>query len=317
LNQNIPTKEKTYDDLFKEILETFQSHLVIAFLNSTFKHNMPPDSVITPLRTELNASTRITADYFLKVTEPDGTLHYFHMEAQTKNDNRMVFRMVEYGVRFALQHTDDGNADDLLIELPHAVVFYLRDNRNTPKKLNVTIRTPDGQELHYIIPTERMSDYTPEELLEQDKFPLFPFYMLNFKGNNAEKFEREWKEGCSKLSEFVKNGRMEKAEAEKLAEGSRIVIGKTKFSDEKKEVLRKMTMFDKVGVGTDWIEIKRQKEEYAAQARNEERKVAAQTIADERKAVAEKALKKGMSLVDAAELADLPIAEVEALIAIK
>jgi hypothetical protein len=91
-----------------------------------------------------------------------------------------------------------------------------------------------------------------------------------------------------------------------LAEGSRIVIGRTKFSEEKKEVLRKMTMFDKVGVGTDWIEIKRQKEEYAAQ------------IAQE-KAIftAKNALEMGLSLEQAAKLADLPLAEVEALVAIK
>lgn len=303
MNPQIPAKEKTFDDLFKEILETFPPHLVIAFFNSTFRRSMPPESMIESMRTEMNSGSRVTADYFLKVTEPDDTVHYFHLEAQTKNDSRMVFRMVEYGVRFALQHTGDGAADDILIELPHAVVFYLRDNRKTPRKLNVIIRIPDGQELHYAIPTELMSDYTPEKLLEQDKFPLFPFYPLNFKGRDTEAFEREWRAGCAKLAAFVESGYMEKSDAEKLAEGSRIVIGRAKFPEKTKEVLKKMTMFDVAGVGTDWIEIKRQKEEYAAQARHEN------SIA-----AAKKALAKGLSPEDVADFIDLPIEEIKALI---
>lgn len=304
MNPPIPAKEKTFDDLFKEILETFSPHLVIAFLNSTFGRNMPPESLIEPMRTEMNSKSRITADYFLKVTEPEGAVHYFHLEAQTSNDKRMVFRMVEYGVRFALQHTSGEAADEILIELPHAVVFYLRDNRNTPRKLNVTVRVPDGQVMCYSIPTERMSDYTPEVLLEEDKFPMFPFYPLNFKGKDTEKFEREWQAGCAKLAEFVESGYMEKADAEKLVNSSRIVIEKSEFSDEKKEVLQKMSisMFDIAGVGPDYIEIKRQKDEAVAQA---ERKKAITT--------AKNALEMGLSPEQAAKLADLPVEEVRAL----
>jgi predicted transposase YdaD len=103
MNPNIPQKEKTYDDLFKEILETFPTHRIIAFLNSTFNHTMPADSAIEPLRTESNVESRRISDYILKVIEPDGVARYFHIEAQTGEDGRMAFRMVEYGLRFALQ----------------------------------------------------------------------------------------------------------------------------------------------------------------------------------------------------------------------
>jgi len=308
MNPNIPgnvpaskLKNKTYDDMFKETIETFPAHLIIAFLNSTFNHAMPPESVIEPLRTEFNAETRVTSDYILKVSEPDGTVRYFHMEAQTSND-RMAFRMIEYGLRFALFNAKDSADDDILIELPHAVVFYLRDDPNTPRRLNVTIKAPDGQELHYVIPTDLMSDYTPEELLKQDKFPLFQFFMLNFKGKDPEKFEELWLAGCAYLNEMVKAGYLTKSQADKLLENARIVIQKVKHPNEK-EVFRKMTMFDTVGVGVDWIAVEREKKEYAAQARHE-------------KAVdtAKKALAKGLSAFDAADISGLPVEEVETFV---
>jgi hypothetical protein len=305
---SVPVKEKTYDDMFKEILETFPPHMIIAFLNSTFGREMPPDSAIMSMRTESN---RTIADYILNVTEPDGTVRYFHIEAQTSNDRRrMAFRMVEYGIRSALERARSNDEDDgILIEFPHAVVFYLRDDAATPRKLNVTIKAPDGQELHYSIPTERMSDYTPEQLLEQDKFPMFPFYTANYSGKDPEKFEREWLEGCQKLSEFIESGRIGKVDAAKLIEDSCIVIDKTDFSIEKKEELKKMTMFDVVGVGTDWIEIKRQKEEAVAIARAD----AAEKAHKKAVVSAKKALAKGLSVEDAAEISELPVAEVETL----
>lgn len=63
------------------------------------------------------------------------------------------------------------------------------------------------------------------------------------------------------------------------------------------------TMFDTVGRGTDWIELKRREDERVAQA---EYKRAIAT--------AKKALDKGLSIEDAAELADLTLAEVEVLV---
>jgi hypothetical protein len=310
-HEKVPVKNKSYDDMFKEILETFPPHLIIAFLNSTFKHNMSLEGAVTSLRTE-SGIPRTTADYILSVTEPNGNIRYFHIEAQTSNDNsRMAFRMVEYGIRNALERAR-GNTDEdgIYIEFPHAVVFYLKDDSATPKKLNVTIKAPDGQELHYSIPTERMSDYTPLELLEQDKFPMFPFYMANYAGGDTERFEREWQDGCAKLGELVAKGYFGKTDASKLIEDSCIVINKTDLPNEKKEVLKKMTMFDTVGVGTDWIEIKRRQDEAVAIARAEaDAKAHKKAVA-----AAKKALGMGLTVEQAAKIAELPIAEVEKLV---
>jgi hypothetical protein len=299
---DIPIKEKTYDDLIKEALETFSPKIVIAFLNSVFKHDMPPDSAVEPSGTESNKEKRTVADYTLKVTEPDGTVRYFHIEAQTSNDKRMALRMFEYGVRFALGHIGESREDSVLIEFPSAAVIYLKDNSNTPRTLNVTIKIPGGQTLEYAIPTERMSDYTPEQLLEQDKVPLFPFYMANFqKGKDPDKFEREWLAGCKKLYEFVEAGRIEKSDAEKLMDSGAVVVRKAKHPREE-EVLRKMTMFDTVGVGVDWIELKRRENVRIAEA--EQKKAIA---------AAKKALAKGLSPEDVADFLDLPLDEVKAL----
>lgn len=236
---DIPQKEKSYDHIFKEILETFPSRYIIAFLNSVFKHNISLNSAVESMRTESNIGNRTIADYILKVTEPSGIIRYFHIEAQTSNDRGMAFRMVEYGIRFALERAKNGtDKDEILIEFPHAAVFYLKDNRNTPRVLNVTVKAPDGKELHYSIPTERMSDYTPEELLEQEKYPLFPFYMANFTGKDPDKFEREWLAGCAKLNEFVKSGRIGKTEADKLLESGSIVVKKVNHPNEKQSGIK-------------------------------------------------------------------------------
>jgi hypothetical protein len=313
----LPQKEKTFDHIFKELLETLSPPCIIAFVNSTFKHNMPLNSAVESMRTESNIGSRTTADYILKITEPDGKVHYFHAEAQTTNDNRMVFRMVEYGIRFALDVARyNADNDDILIELFPAVVFYLKDNDSTPRLLNVTIKVPDGQELHYTIPAERMSDYTPEELLEQDKEPLFPFYMANFSGKDPEKFEEEWLAGCAKLNEFVKSGRILKADADRLLDAGRTVIRKARHPNEK-EVFESMDMFEVVGVGIDWLEIKRQKDEAVAEAAAKATAKATAKAAAEASqkslATALKAIAKGLSFEDAADLAGLPLEEVQRL----
>lgn len=308
-SKNIPQKEKSYDDIFKEMLGTFSSSHIIAFLNSTFKHHMSLKSIIEPLRTESNIGTRKIADYILKVTEPNDTVRYFHIEAQTSEDKTMAFRMVEYGIRFALDRArQDIEKDSILIEFPHAVVFYLRDRGRTPKVLNVTIKVPDKQALCYTIPTERMSDYTPEELLEQDKLPLFPFYLANFKGKDPEKFEHEWLEGCAKLDELVRSGRINQIDAEKLLENGSIILKKVKHPNEE-EVLRKMeTMFEIVGVGTDWIKIKQQQDEAVAKAVKQ-----AVKQVEEQKAIkfAFNLLQRGLPIEEISEMAELPIETVE------
>jgi hypothetical protein len=128
--------------------------------------------------------------------------------------------------------------------------------------------------------------------------------MANYAGGDTERFEREWQDGCAKLGELVAKGYFGKTDASKLIEDSCIVINKTDLPNEKKEVLKKMTMFDTVGVGVDLAEVKRQA---AAQA-------AAQAERKTKLSAAKKALAKGLSPVDAADLADLPIDEVQALV---
>jgi hypothetical protein len=317
INVGIPIKEKTYDDIFKEILETFSPPIIIAFLNSIFGHNMPLNSTIEAHRTEFNQGSRTTADYFLKITDPDGTVRYFHIEAQTTNDNSMAFRMVEYTFRFALaQARISGSKDEILIKLPNTTVVYLKDTENTPEKLDITVEAPDGQKLRYAISTVRIGDYTPKELVEQRKLPLFPFYMANYKGKDAERFSREWQEGLEMLKNLKKECdamdegnplKLNNADYQKLIELSTIVIRKSKYPN-REEIVRKMeSMFEIVGVGVDWIEIKRQKEEYAAQA-------AARAEHMMAVAAAKRALSKGNSVEDAADIAGLPFAEVEALL---
>ena len=75
---------------------------------------------------------------------------------------------------------------------------------------------------------------------------------------------------------------MEKSDAAKLLDSGSIVIKKVKYPNEE-EVLRKMSMFDTVGVGVDWIEVKRQKDEAVAEERRKAR------------AIAKKARESGMS----------------------
>lgn len=310
----VPLTKKSYDLIFKEILETSSSSAVVAFLNSVFKHTMPPDSAVEPLRTESNAGSLTTSDYILKVTEPGGASRYFHIEAQTTNDRNMAFRMVEYGIRFALGRAKDSKKKNrILVEFPSAAVFYLKDTRSTPRTLTVTIRSPDGRDFSYDIPTERISDYTPAEMLEQGKFPLFPFHMANYRKKDADRYEREWLEGCAKLEEFVNSGRMERADAERLMDEGAVVIRKSNHPN-KEEVLSRMDMYKTIGVGVDWLEIKRQKDEAAAQgvAQGVEQGVA-QGAAQAKEATAKKALAAGLAPALVAEIVDLPLAEVEAL----
>ena len=128
---------------------------------------------------------------------------------------------------------------------------------------------------------------------------MFPFYMLNFADKDLEKFEFDWQEGCAKLAELVKSGHFEKSDAEQLIVDSCTVIDKAKIPNEKKEVLKKMSMFDVVGVGPDWVEIKRQKDEAVRQS----------AIAS-----AQEALSMGLTLEQAAKISNLTVDEVKELV---
>ena len=307
----IPEIDKTYDQIVKEFLETLSDPDIVAFLNSTFRLGMSLESVIERLRNELNRGKTLVSDYFFKIIEPNGNKHLFHIEAQSENHPEIALRMMQYGVGVALRESSH-TAGSIVIELPRAVVIYLHSTKSTPREVTVTVKAPNGKTLEYTIPTELVSDYTPTELLEQRKLPLFPFYMMNFKKRECEKFVREWLAGCEKLSEMVKAGRIAKADSDKLMENSRIVIEKSEIPN-KEEVLRQMTMFETIGRGTDWIELKRRQDEAVAQAKAEEKEKAKAEAKADKLATAKEALDMGLSPEKAAKLSKLPLAEVQTL----
>ncbi len=120
----IPQTEKTYDHIFKEILETFSPPHIVAFLNSTFKHNMPPNSTIEPLRTESNNGDLPMSvpdgmeDYrfaeLCVILPPDGPLDMESLKAS--EDNYWPIRCLkqnakfphEYDTYFSTGHTVQG-----------------------------------------------------------------------------------------------------------------------------------------------------------------------------------------------------------------
>ena len=133
----MPTTRKLYDSIFKKIL-TLSSKAVINMINGLF--NMfydPENSTVSYHWTEnvhdnQNSMTTTLADTILVINNSDA----YHMEAQMKKDDSIVFRVFSYGAGYADQTKeilqDEEGCQVYRIHFPEPCVIYLS---NVPKSV--------------------------------------------------------------------------------------------------------------------------------------------------------------------------------------
>ena len=159
----------------------------------------------------------------------------FHAEIQRTHDADMVFRVFDYGYRYAIGTRMQGK-DSLVLDFPDPVVIYLNDKASTPTEFSVTLNFNHADSYSYNIPVKRLGDYTPEELIKGCLYALCPFYPLKYETALSkehdheleEKFAVEIKSITDWIGKKVDNEEMSKIYATLLANALERVIGKVK-----------------------------------------------------------------------------------------
>jgi uncharacterized protein YjiS (DUF1127 family) len=122
------------------------------------------------------------SDFMLKIDE-----RIFHIEVESNDSNgEMVFRMFEYGFRGAYMHGKSISGNTLKLKFPEPIVIYLRSSDKTSSDFIVEVEFGD-KSISQIIPVKKLSDYTPESLLDNNLYALSLFYPMKYEALLSKK----------------------------------------------------------------------------------------------------------------------------------
>jgi hypothetical protein len=230
-NTEQQTEKVALEVMAKEILEFTPPVDVIRCFNALYGADLPLDSKVTRLATETNTQGKPRrSDIMLAIGE-----RVFHAEIQRKHESEMVFRVFDYGYRYAIGERDQ-TTDSLTLDFPDPVVIYLNDKKSTPTEFTVTLNFTHAKSYSYTIPVKRLSDFTPEQLLNGFLYALCPLYPLKYETAMSkehdksleEQFATEVKLITDWIGKKVDSDEMSMSYATLLANGLEKVINKVK-----------------------------------------------------------------------------------------
>lgn len=219
---NLPKKKASservkLDEILKSLF-TVSRKVLINMLNSLFKENYAAEA------TEVSFTSNefvgddynlLRGDLFLKLSDAAKSNHY-HIEIQTLNDNKMVIRMLEYGISKAKAIAKEiakcaGDQEETVFYIPKQLVIFIEQNPSIKDELRLRLIFPDGQEVKYRVPIMKYWEYSKEEILEQKLYPLLPLqvfklrYQLEKINNRENHTEQELRKIIQKAQQIVEN----------------------------------------------------------------------------------------------------------------
>ena len=188
--------------------------LVVPVINEIFGKNYANDAKIILYHNEYfihygkgKQQKRVTDSFFTI----DNDKYVF--ECQSTTDNSMIIRIFEYSIQAALETANFVANDTLEISIPNTAILYLRSTLNTPDKMKIVIRTPEG-ETQFHAPIMKMKNYTLDSIFEKKLFFLLPFFAFNHESEffeyeknptKLEKFKQEYLEIFNRLEQALMN----------------------------------------------------------------------------------------------------------------
>lgn len=119
---------------------------------------------------------RITDTYFSVIGKKKKK---YHLECESsKYSERILIRLFEYDAQIALDDATIEN-NNIQVVFPNTSVLFLRDTKNTPDELKVSVIVPDGS-ICYKIPTIRLQQYSINDIFEKQLYILIPFYIFKY-----------------------------------------------------------------------------------------------------------------------------------------
>jgi hypothetical protein len=216
-----PQIQMDFDGAFKRFIGSLPDETIVRFINSAFGEDIPIDTPVDKMATETNDKDgRRTSDNYLRIGS-----HFYHIEAQSGEDNEIAFRMWEYGYRGASAHGRTDTENKVTLDFPAPLVIYLRDTDKTPKELKIELKLPEHKTVSYKVPTKRISDFTPQTLLEGFLLPMVPFYSTVYESKafladaDAPKtIASDLAAICGGLDKLVEDGALSPATADDMLE---------------------------------------------------------------------------------------------------
>ncbi len=198
-----------FDDVFRTMVNDCK-RLLLPVLNEMFHYSYEGDEEIEFLPTERylhnldDKSERRGSDSAFKVTGKDGYERNYIIECQSKPDNSMAVRILEYGIKFAIDNADK-EKNKISIHIPNTGVFQLRSTKNTPDNIQVEIVAPQNNKLSYSVPVLKMRNYSLEEIFTKNLSFMLPFYMFNnaskLRRMSTKDFSKDILEDCGKIKD--------------------------------------------------------------------------------------------------------------------
>jgi predicted transposase/invertase (TIGR01784 family) len=171
------------DEILKSLFSV-SGKVLISMLNSLFKENYATETTAVSFANSEFVDDEyhiLRGDLFLNLSDADKSNHY-HIEIQTLSDDRMVIRMLEYGIRKAKEIAKyQGGQEETVFYIPRQLVIFIEQNPNIKDELRLRLIFPDGQEVKYWVPVMKYWEYGTEEIIEQKLYPLLPLQVFKLR----------------------------------------------------------------------------------------------------------------------------------------
>lgn len=185
-----------FDDVYRTLIIRMPQ-FIIPVINDAFGTKYPMDVEYEQLKNEFYTKHgRIVSDSIFMIRG-----HIYHIECQSNPDNSMSIRMFEYGMEIALERARK-NKDYLHVDLPESAVIYLRHTKNTPDKLTVEVRSPQGQTMTYESKVIKVQNYTKDVIFRKKLLMYLPFYVMRYE-NELGTLDKDSKRLDALLKEYV------------------------------------------------------------------------------------------------------------------
>lgn len=171
------------DEILKSLFSV-SGRVLINMLNSLFAEDFPAETTHISLTSNEFIDDKyniLRGDLFFQLQDQK-TTHHYHIELQTLNDERMVIRMLEYGLGKAKENARYAeNKAETILYLPRQLVIFIEENRKIKDELMLRLVLPDGQEITYQVMVMKYWEYSPEELVQKKLYPLLPLQVFKLR----------------------------------------------------------------------------------------------------------------------------------------
>ncbi|GHV38109.1 hypothetical protein FACS1894187_16410 [Synergistales bacterium] len=168
-----------FDLILKQLIR-LSSAAVIQFINGLFGTNHPLDSTVDYPNTETVSKKlrRLQSDTIIII----GGVYAYHIEAEIGDDENIVVRVFEYGLAEALRTktlSEDGSK--ISIKFPSARIIYWETTKKTPDEVTLSLEFSEGEQYNYKVKSFKFLEHDIKELEERKLAILLPFYVLKLR----------------------------------------------------------------------------------------------------------------------------------------